>query len=142
MIRVQIIEGPITPPPDDHTRTTQGAELVFRGRVRGEEDGRPIVALDYEHYQTMADRELTRLAREAVDQFDIDELHCTHRVGRVAVGEASMQIIIWAGHRAAALDAMEWFIHKIKQDVPIWKWGVTAEGERFPSGNTWAEGND
>jgi len=110
-----------------------GAHLVFYGRVRAEEEGRPITALDYEHYAGMAQRELQALAEETGRRFPLLAFECVHRVGRVAVGEASMRVVILARHRGESLEALAWFVRELKTRVPIWKWGVTADGERFPS---------
>lgn len=129
----RIIDGPLPPMSDDQQHDEDGAELVFHGRVRAGERGRAIVALEYEVYREMAEMELRRLAQEAVARFPISSLHCLHRVGRVDVGDASLRVIIWSKHRSEALQAIEWFIAALKDRVPIWKWGVTAEGDRFPS---------
>jgi len=110
-----------------------GAEVIFHGRVRGMEEGREIVALDYEHYAGMAERELAALADEAEARFELLALEVIHRVGRVPVGDASLRVTVWSRHRQEALAAMAWFIAGLKERVPIWKWGVTAAGERFPS---------
>ena len=110
-----------------------GAELVFYGRVRPHEEGREIIALDYEHYAGMAERELAALAAEAERRYALLGLEVLHRVGRVPVGEASLRVVTRSRHRQEGLAALAWFIAELKQRVPIWKWGVTAAGERFPS---------
>lgn len=110
-----------------------GAELLFHGRVRPQEEGREIIALDYEHYAGMAETELATLASEAERRFELVSLDVIHRVGRVAVGEASLRVTIRSKHRAEGIAALGWFVSELKQRVPIWKWGVTAGGERFPS---------
>ena len=44
-----------------------------------------------------------------------------------------MRVTIRSTHRAEGLEAMAYFISALKKRVPIWKWAVTADGERFPS---------
>lgn len=132
-VRARIVEGPIEREPALAPRRDAGAHLVFFGRVRDEEDGRAIVALDYERYPGMAEQELRRAAEEAARRFGLLEIHCDHRVGRVPVGEASLRVVVRALHRGEALEALGWFVSELKTHVPIWKWGVTAEGVRFPS---------
>ncbi len=129
-----LVYGPLPPfePKDD--RLDDGAELLFHGRVRQTEHGRPIVALDYEHYPEMAERELDRLVERALTRFDgVSALRCWHRVGEVPVGEASLRVVVWSAHRAEGFSCLAWFIDRLKRDVPIWKWALTADGERFPS---------
>ena len=55
MIKIEIVKGPITPFPSDDSRTQDGAELVFNGRVRATEHGENITALEYEQYEGMAE---------------------------------------------------------------------------------------
>ncbi|MCZ7586092.1 MAG: molybdenum cofactor biosynthesis protein MoaE [Deltaproteobacteria bacterium] len=133
MIEAKIVRDVFDPIPPDDGRTKEGAELVFHGRVRDDEHGRPIVALDYEHYEGMAEKELKALAEETAERFGVRDLFCAHRVGRIPVGEASLRVTIWSAHRREGLDAMAFFIAELKKRVPIWKWAVTADGERFPS---------
>lgn len=133
MVKTEIIESPLEDMKMDDSRTDDGAEFIFHGRVRDEEEGEKIIGLDYEHYPQMAESELQKLGEETVQKFGVHDLFCWHRVGRIAVGESSLRVVIWSRHRKEALQAMDWFIIELKKRVPIWKWGVTADGRRFPS---------
>jgi molybdopterin synthase catalytic subunit len=129
-----LVQGPLPPFVPDDDRREDGAELLFHGRVRATEHGRPIASLDYEYYPEMAERELARLSERATARFDgVSELRCWHRVGEVPVGHASLRVVVWSRHRAEGLACLAWFIDRLKRDVPIWKWAVTEQGERFPS---------
>ncbi|MGE0432474.1 MAG: molybdenum cofactor biosynthesis protein MoaE [Planctomycetota bacterium] len=146
----RIIDGPL-PPIDPHAphdgavgrarAGDAGAELIFHGRVRGTEatkgtdggDTVPIVALDYEQYEGMTAAELQQLADETATRFPLLAFECLHRVGRVPVGEASLRVTLISAHRGEAIDALTWFVNELKVRVPIWKWGVRADGSRFPS---------
>lgn len=133
MVTTRLISGPL-PPFDRRPGDKQiGAEVIFHGRVRGEEEGRKIVALHYEAYTEMAEKELRAMGEDASRQFPIQDLFCDHRVGEVPVGEVSLRVVIWSRHRGAGLEAVAWFVKELKERVPIWKWGITADGERFPS---------
>ena len=46
MIKVKIINKPISPFVSDDSRKQDGAELVFNGRVRNTEHGKEIIALE------------------------------------------------------------------------------------------------
>ena len=108
-------------------------EKSLDGMVRAMENGIPIVALEYEYYPGMAETKLEELARNLLEKYDIQDIECVHRYGKVPVGEASVMIVIRSCHRVAGLSAMDWFISELKKEVPIWKWGITKEGEKFPS---------
>ena len=73
MIVTEIISRPLSSFPSDDSRTNEGAELVFNGRVREKEDGKKIIALEYEHYDGMADSELQSLAEITVKKSKINE---------------------------------------------------------------------
>ena len=130
MIKTEIVQGKIDPFPSEDNHTGEGAEVVFNGRVRKTENGKPIVALEYEQYEGMAGEELKTLAEETVEKFPVHDLFCCHREGEVPVGESSLHISVWAPHRKEALDALSWFIIELKKRVPIWKWAIYPDGKK------------
>tara|TARA_Y100000996_G_scaffold318024_1_gene254174 strand:+ start:937 stop:1350 length:414 start_codon:yes stop_codon:yes gene_type:complete len=133
MIITEIISGKIKTFPSQNDRSDEGSELVFNGRVRSIEDGRPILSLDYEYYQGMAETQLKQLAEETVKKFPIRDLLCQHRVGEVKVGETSLHVVIWSKHRKEGLNAITYFISELKKRIPIWKWAILKNGDRIPS---------
>ncbi len=133
MIKIEIVKGSITPFPSDDSRTRDGAELVFNGRVRATEHGENITALEYEQYEGMAETELRNLAENTVKRFPLHDLLCKHRVGKVKVGETSLHVVIWSKHRQEGIDSMSWFIVELKKRIPIWKWAILEDGSRIPS---------
>ena len=123
MVITRIVNNIISSRPSGRIIPNNGAELQFYGRVREIENGKPIIALDYEYYKGMAEKELQTLGEKTMCEFSISKLDCIHRVGKIPVGEASLRVIIWSKHRLEALEAMAWFISQLKTDVPIWKNG-------------------
>lgn len=112
-----------------------GAVVIFEGTVRAEGPAdNPLVALEYTAYDAMALRLLERLRDEALGRFEISAAAIVHRLGRLAVGEASVAIVVAAPHRAAAFEACQWLIDALKRDVPIWKKEIWSRGE-----STWVE---
>ena len=133
MVKVKIINKPITPFISDDSRKQDGAELIFNGRVRNTENGKEIIALEYEQYEGMAELELKNIAHLTCEQFPINDLFCQHRVGIINIGEISLHVVIWSKHRKEALAAMDWFILRLKKLVPIWKWAIMTDNTRVPS---------
>ena len=133
MIKIEIVNGPISFFTNDDSGKQDGAELIFNGRVRATENGEAITALEYEQYEGMADLELTQLAKDTCAKFPIHDLYCKHRMGQVGIGETSLHVSIWSKHRKEGLDAMTWFISELKKRVPIWKWAILEDGSRIPS---------
>jgi molybdopterin synthase catalytic subunit len=52
----------------------------------------------------------------------------SHRVGRLAVGEAAVVIAVAAAHREEAFAVCRALIEAIKTDLPVWKRQVEADG--------------
>lgn len=105
-----------------------GAVLRFQGTVRRQEPSeahggveRELLALDYQTYDPMAERELRAMAGQIAQQHGLASLVALHSRGRVAVGEVSFILMVESPHRAEALAAVAAFIDRLKQDVPIWK---------------------
>jgi molybdopterin synthase catalytic subunit len=111
-----------------------GAVSLFLGTVRNVNAGRRVLFLEYEAYGPMAEREMERIAAEAITRYGVSGVGIVHRLGRIAIGEASVVIAVAAAHRAAALDACRFIIDTLKRSVPIWK------REHFEGGTIWIEG--
>lgn len=126
-VRAEIVDGPL-PDAEPWTVPGAGAILIFEGIVRPDENGRPISALEYESYDPMARAELLRLAREAAARFVLLGVEVLHSRGRVPAHRCSFRLRVAALHRAEALTAVEWYVDRLKQEVPIWKRAVGADG--------------
>ncbi len=146
-IFTHILTGPITP--DAHAAVlaahaphiaslqndgSVGALLRFDGIVRRAEPStadpsahHDLLALDYQTYDPMAQRELDALAHRVATRYALYSLIALHSRGRVHVGEVSFVLQVAAPHRAEALAAMTDFIDDLKRDVPIWKHPVWAK---------------
>ena len=98
-----------------------GAVLVFHGAVRQQTADRDVTHLEYEAYGPMALTEMQTIADEVRAATGISALACTHRIGRLEIGDDAMVVAVSSPHRAAALRAVEDFIAALKQRVPIWK---------------------
>ena len=105
-----------------------GAVVLFLGTTRELTGGRQTVALDYEAYREMAERQLAELEAEARRRWPVIECSITHRLGRVPPTEASVAIAVSTPHRGDAFAAGQWLIDSLKHDVPIWKREQWADG--------------
>ncbi len=128
-VNVSIVAGPIQGTEDSLPLDGAGAELAFRGIVRPYEAGRPIVGLEYEAYEPMAQRLLAELCAQAIQRFGVLSIRLIHSKAFVPAGEVSLFISIRSERRSAALEAMTWLIEALKRDVPIWKRAVAERCE-------------
>lgn len=108
-----------------------GAIVPFIGTTRNNNEGRRVLALDYEAYPEMAEKELARIGAEAAKRWPICRMAIMHRLGPVQIGEASVIIVVSAAHRDAAFAASRYAIEEIKKTVPIWK------KEMYEGGEVW-----
>jgi molybdopterin molybdotransferase len=98
-----------------------GAWVEFRGIVRGEENGQPISALEYEAYPEMAGREIRRILETLATKHPCLAVKVVHRTGLIPVGDTAIHVGVAAPHRAEAIALLAGFMDRLKQDVPIWK---------------------
>ena len=112
-----------------------GALALFLGTSRDHHEGRRVLRLGYEAYEPMALDALAKLEREACAKFAIATCTIVHRLGDVPIAEASVAVIVAAGHRGPAFDACRWAMDELKRTVPIWKKEFYAEG-----GEGWVTG--
>lgn len=115
-------------------RAGDGAIASFIGLVRDRNQGRRVSFLDYEAYEPLAVRALTRIAEEVAQAWPDTRVGVHHRTGRIEIGDASVIIVAISPHRANAFASCRYTIERIKQIVPIWK------HEHFEGGDVWLEG--
>ena len=108
-----------------------GAIATFVGTTRTESRGRSVLHLDYEAYPGMAEAVMQEISQELKARYDLCAVAITHRVGRVAIGEASVAIAVSAPHRDDALAACRDAIDTLKERVPLWKKEVYEGGEEW-----------
>jgi molybdopterin synthase catalytic subunit len=113
-----------------------GAVLLFLGIVREENEGRPVTGMRYDAYDSMAERVLNEIAREAVERFGVTRLAAVHRTGDLEIGDTSVAIAVSTPHRADAFSACRHLIDELKRRLPIWKKEHYVEGSRWLDGST------
>jgi molybdopterin synthase catalytic subunit len=115
-------------------RAEDGAVVVFEGVVRNNTKGRATMYLEYECYAPMAIRQMEQIGMEIQEAHAIGRIGIVHRLGKLAIGEASVAVVTAAPHRQAAFAAALDGINRLKREVPIWK------KEYFADGAIWVEG--
>jgi molybdopterin synthase catalytic subunit len=100
-----------------------GAVVNFVGTVRDHAEGRPgVTGIEYEAYAEQVEPRLGAVARAARDRWDgLGGVVLIHRVGQLAVTEASVLVVTSTPHRAEAFAAARFCIDTLKATVPIWK---------------------
>jgi len=114
---------------DDLSSHSDGAVLIFQGRVRETNDGRAVTGLSYQAYGEMAEKELRSICEEAAERYSIGALRAIHRVGELALGEVSVVIGVAAPHRADCYEASRFVIEELKVRLPVWKHERYVDGD-------------
>lgn len=110
-----------------------GAVVLFLGTVRDAHGGRAVRGIHYSGYRVMAESALAGIEADLERQHGA-RVRVAHRLGEMAVGEASVAIATAAPHRAAAYAASRAALERLKAEVPIWKRELYADG-----GEAWRE---
>jgi molybdopterin synthase catalytic subunit len=112
-----------------------GAVATFLGIVRDTNEGAAVIGIEYEAYARMADRELAAILAEAAERWPGVRAAARHRVGYLAVGEASVAVAASSPRRAPAFAACRYVVEELKARVPVWKREHYADGRR-----AWVDG--
>jgi molybdopterin synthase catalytic subunit len=102
-------------------RTDIGAVVAFSGICRGDQNGRPLLALTLEHYPGMAEAEIARHVEAAERRWPLLGVSVIHRFGRLTPGEPIVLVITAASHRHDAFAAAEFLMDYLKTRAPFWK---------------------
>lgn len=130
----ELTAGPLDPRAlEQQVRTDRdGAVVTFAGVTRDHHEGQAVAGLRYEAYDEMARSLMQRLFAECAGRFPITRARVQHRLGAVAIGEASILVVVSAVHRAEAFDACRWLMDRIKEQLPVFKQErLAGGGERW-----------
>jgi molybdopterin synthase catalytic subunit len=103
-------------------RPGAGAIVTFQGTTR------KIARLDYEAYREMAEERIAEILDDCMRRHGLEAAAAEHRIGAVALGEASVIVAVSAAHREEAFAGAREAIDRIKAEAPIWKREVEAAG--------------
>jgi len=105
----------------------RGGTCAFLGAVRDHHAGRAVIELEYSAYGPMAEATIAEILAEAEERWPV-RVAASHRLGRLAVGEAAVAVAAAGAHREEAFAACRHVIEEIKRRVPIWKRERYADG--------------
>lgn len=98
-----------------------GAFVIFEGLVRNHNEGKQVLQLEYEAYETMCEKEAEKIFKEAKERFKVFDIVCIHRTGLLQIGDIAVWVGVNSAHRGDSFKACEFVIDEIKTRLPIWK---------------------
>ena len=114
-----------------------GAESIFIGRVRNENNEKKVIAVSYDTHDKAVIKSFQTICNDAKNKFDDNaSIFLEHAKGYVSVGEISILIAVGSSHRDEAFKICRYILEEIKHKSPIWK------KEHYTEGNEeWLPGN-
>ncbi|HHC80016.1 MAG TPA: molybdenum cofactor biosynthesis protein MoaE [Flavobacteriia bacterium] len=106
-----------------------GGIALFVGTVRNQTQDKAVTLLDFSTYQSMAIKEMQKIADRALTDFHILKIAIHHAEGKLHIGDIPVIIAVSSPHRKAAFAACQFAIDTLKETVPIWKKEYFADGE-------------
>jgi molybdopterin synthase catalytic subunit len=126
---VRLVREPIDVAALQAAGSGDGALCLFVGVVRDHNEGRRVLRLEYEAYEEMALPLMERIAGDCRERWRVSDVRIVHRLGPLAIGEASVAVAVASPHRREAFEACRYAIDTLKATVPIWKKEFYADGQ-------------
>lgn len=98
-----------------------GGICIFVGTVRIKNKNKTVTHLDFEAYESMAKKEMHKIAEHCIKTLGAQRISIHHRTGSVHIGEKAVVITASSIHRDIAFAACRYAIDTLKNNVPIWK---------------------
>ena len=108
-----------------------GGIATFIGTVRNKTNEKTVKKLDFTCYNSMAKKEMYRIAEKALTEFNVFKIAIHHAEGSLQIGDVPVIIAVSSAHREASFLACKFAIDSLKKTVPIWK------KEHFEDGEVW-----
>jgi molybdopterin synthase catalytic subunit len=110
------------------TNENCGGIVTFVGTVRKFTKGKEVQRLEFEAYEPMAVKEMTKIAETILLKYPAQRVSIHHRVGVLSLKGIAVVISVACPHRKDAFAACEFAIDTLKETVPIWKKEIFTDG--------------
>ena len=104
-----------------------GAVASFSGDVRDNDADKSVTSLTYEVHPS-AQGVIEEITHRIAAKHDVIAVAVAHRYGEIAMGETAFAVVVTAVHRGPAFAACEEIVSTVKEELPIWKYQVFADG--------------
>ena len=104
-----------------------GAVASFSGDVRDNDADKSVTSLTYDVHPS-AQGVIEEITHRIAAKHDVIAVAVAHRYGEIAMGETAFAVVVTAVHRGPAFAACEEIVSTVKEELPIWKYQVFADG--------------
>ena len=112
---------------EDVASPAHGAIVLFDGVVRDHDHGRPVASLEYQVHPD-AQRFLEEICASVAEAHPDVLLGAVHRYGPLEIGDVAFAAAVSSAHRARAFEVCALLVDRVKDELPIWKKQVFADG--------------
>ena len=122
-ISIELTREPIARPQawPEQTDLETGSLVEFYGIVRTTEDAVKIDSLQYEAYDSMAEKVMRDKIALLQREHPCQAIRIVHRLGHVPAGQCAIYVGVQSRHRGEGFLFLQKFMDEFKKDVPIWK---------------------
>jgi molybdopterin synthase catalytic subunit len=131
VVRAVVTEAPLDV--EEHAAEVDdaaaGAVVTFAGVVRDHDHGRRVEGIEYVGHPS-AQGVLQEVLADVVRDHPVDAVAASHRLGRLAIGDAALVVAVSAAHRQEAFAACSAVVEEVKRRLPVWKHQQFADGSQ------------
>ena len=98
-----------------------GCGVTYIGLIRDYSEGKPVLSVEYRDPNEEANAQLQKIANEAKQQWPINNMAISHRIGKLSVGEINLVIAVASAHRGEGFNACQYAVDQFKQRLPTKK---------------------
>ena len=120
---IEITTKPISPERViNHAKTTgSGCVAAYVGLIRDNSHGQKVASVEYRDIDGRAVEGLRKIAEEAKQKWQVENIAFTHRIGKLKVGDINLVVAVAAGHREEGFAACQYIINRFKESLPTHK---------------------
>ncbi len=105
-----------------------GGVVLFSGEVRDHHAGKEVSHLEYEAYESLAEKMIQEIVQTAKQKWNLHYAAAVHRMGMLGISESAVVVVTSHAHRKEAYAANQYIIDRIKHEAPIWKCEYYSDG--------------
>ncbi len=98
-----------------------GCVVTYVGVIRGDSQGKEVLAVEYRDPEGTAEEKLQKIGREIRQRWPVNNIALCHRIGKLKVGEINLVVAIASAHRQEGFAACQYAIDAFKQNAPTQK---------------------
>ncbi len=98
-----------------------GCVVTYVGLIRESSHGKPVLSVEYRDLKGNAASLLQKIADEARQKWQVENIAIAHRVGKLKVGDINLVVGVASAHRREGFAACRYIIDRFKQRLPTKK---------------------